>query len=149
MNVIIDTREKEPWDFKFWGCKQTVTKLDYGDYSIRGLEDVVVIERKKSLAELSINLGKKRKQFLAELELLAKVQHPYMLCEFARECLDTFPVNSGIPKKMWPYLRMNRGFIISSFSMIEEMGIPIIFSFSKEDANLQAYEILKDVYENN
>ena len=148
MNIIIDTREKEPWDFQFWGCKHVNRKLDYGDYSIDGLEEIVALERKKSLAELSINLGKKRKQFFTELEQLCKIPHPYLICEFPRENIDTFPVNSGIPKYMWPSLRMNRGFIMASFSKIESMGINIIFSFSKEEANRIGYEILRDVYKN-
>lgn len=147
MNIIIDTREQQPWSFKFYGCKDINQQLKYGDYSIEYHQDIVLIERKKSLAELTINFGKKRTQFFKELTELAKVPHPYLICEFPQEYIETFPENSGIPKKMWQYLRMNRGYIRASFCKVEEMGINILFSSGKEEANKLAYEILKGVYE--
>lgn len=147
MKIIIDTREKQCWQFKFYGCTEKHEKLNYGDYSVLGMSDIVLIERKKSVAEISVNLGSKRPQFFRELEELAKVKYPYMICEFPRKYIDTFPVNSGIPKKKWPYLRMNKGFILSSINTIESMGINVIFTKNKEEANYMAYNLLREAYE--
>ena len=68
--VLRDTREKNGWDFssqdkcmavKDWGLKT-------GDYTARGLEKSLVIERKASTGELAMNLGQKRKPFEAEMD---------------------------------------------------------------------------------
>lgn len=147
MKIIIDTREKQEWKFDFYKCQCISKKLDYGDYSIEGMENIILIERKKSVSEISINLGSKREQFFRELKSLSQVEYPYLICEFPREYIDMFPVNSGIPRKLWPKIRMNTGFILSSINQIENLGINIIFTSSKEEANIYAYKIMKEVYE--
>jgi len=55
--LIIDTREKQPWCFDDDDDFQEIIhrKLDYGDYSIEGLEDRIFIERKSSANELLSN----------------------------------------------------------------------------------------------
>lgn len=52
--LVVDSREQDPLDFRpyarwFGGIK--TTKLDLGDYSIEGMEDRCVVER-KSLSDL-------------------------------------------------------------------------------------------------
>ena len=59
--VIQDTREKEGWYFseydKCSGMESGTLKT--GDYTLRGFEELVCIERKASTSEISQNLGKK------------------------------------------------------------------------------------------
>ncbi len=57
-NIIVDTREQQPWNFKTYGTVSQ--KLDTGDYSIEGLENLVAIERKKSVNEFATNITEKR-----------------------------------------------------------------------------------------
>ena len=68
--VIQDTREKEGWYFseydKCSGMESGTLKT--GDYTLRGFEEVVCIERKASTSEISQNLGKKKAPFQAEME---------------------------------------------------------------------------------
>lgn len=47
--ILIDTREQKP--LRFDGFPIKVKKLEYGDYSLHGLEKVVAVER-KALADL-------------------------------------------------------------------------------------------------
>ncbi len=44
MIVVIDTREQLPYMFP--GCRVSCRKLEAGDYSIEGYENVVAVERK-------------------------------------------------------------------------------------------------------
>ena len=66
--MIQDTREQKPLFSKprSWIIN---TKLDEGDYSIKGFEKVVVIER-KSLNDFYNSLGNDRERFEKELERL-------------------------------------------------------------------------------
>ena len=52
--IIIDTREQQPWSFEDYVVANK--KLDTGDYSIEGLQDVFAIERKKSINEIANNI---------------------------------------------------------------------------------------------
>ena len=68
--VIKDTREKEGYFFKKYDkCSGMVVEtMKTGDYTIKGLEDVLCIERKASVEEIANNLGKKKSAFLSEME---------------------------------------------------------------------------------
>ena len=69
--IIQDTREKKPWTFSATGSVRDVkvVKLDTGDYSIEGMEDSFMIERKSSVDELFMNLGVQWKRFEREMLL--------------------------------------------------------------------------------
>lgn len=81
--VIRDTREK--LGYRFTASKYfagTVTeKLDAGDYSLKGLENYIVIERKETMDELCSNLGKERARFFRELERLKDIKHKFIIIE--------------------------------------------------------------------
>ena len=70
----VDTREQDPLDFRpfagwFAGVKKTV--LGLGDYSIEGMEDRCVVER-RSLSDLARSFeGDDRRVFLRRLRLMA------------------------------------------------------------------------------
>ncbi|MBE6021651.1 MAG: hypothetical protein E7231_00295 [Cellulosilyticum sp.] len=80
--ILVDSREKENKHitdyFDKKGIKWATTKLDYGDYSIRiespaayrdlYLTDIIAIERKANLNEISGNLTHNRERFEAEFE---------------------------------------------------------------------------------
>jgi DNA excision repair protein ERCC-4 len=67
--AIIDSREQQPLDLA--PLRSRVGTLATGDYSLRGLESVIAIER-KSLADLLMCVGQERDRFHREvLRLLA------------------------------------------------------------------------------
>jgi hypothetical protein len=70
--LIIDTREKRPWDFEYDDdfAEVIYRKLDVGDYAIEGLENIIMIERKAGVDELYTNFTKqtKKKQLFAEFD---------------------------------------------------------------------------------
>lgn len=83
--LIIDSREKKPWDFdsdtEFTSV--IVSKLDVGDYSIEGLENVICIERKRSADELYVNMFKKehRERLRREMQRFQRVGHRFIIVE--------------------------------------------------------------------
>lgn len=83
--IIQDTREQTPWKFAVGKeCTDlTVKKLDIADYTLEGLEDIFLIERKLSVSEISKNMiGKDYERFERELVRLNEVRHAYLIMEF-------------------------------------------------------------------
>jgi hypothetical protein len=109
--LIQDTREQEPWDFAMdQSCGQVIRQgLTEGDYTTKEILDLEIssgrkifrVERKLSTGELSTNLGKHYKRFLAEMERLSAYEKKYLIFEFTIDDLFQFPKNSGIPEKYW------------------------------------------------
>ena len=55
--IIRDDREKLPWKFLSDKYKVEVARLKVGDYTVKGFEDVIAIEKKSGLDELFSNLA--------------------------------------------------------------------------------------------
>jgi len=91
--LIIDTREKYPWDFEGDQAFEDVRyeKLDAGDYSIEGLEDIIVIERKATVDELFANFTKDKKRIIAEFERLKN--HRFKIIVVEETCDDIMNPN--------------------------------------------------------
>ena len=108
--IIVDTREKIPWDWEGDNKFEDVIyeKLDVGDYSLRGLEDLVCIERKAHGDELYTNLtGKPKKnyieRFYREIERMKDHKLKFIIIE--QSCEDVLnPQSYYINKK-----KINRG----------------------------------------
>lgn len=79
----MDTREKSPYKFRASkncaGCE--TEKLDYGDYQVKGLPSLIVIERKNSITELCGNIGKNRDRFERELKRMEEARFRYVIVE--------------------------------------------------------------------
>ncbi|MFC6717926.1 ERCC4 domain-containing protein [Natrialbaceae archaeon GCM10025810] len=63
--IVVDTREKRP--YRFDGYNVVSEKLDTGDYSVVGYEDVFAIER-KSLSDFLKSITWDRKRFRREIK---------------------------------------------------------------------------------
>lgn len=136
--IIIDTREKNP--FAFANYDTEVSTLKTGDYSLKGLEDQIVLER-KSMSDFYSSVTKKR--FWNEMERMSQIPHAYLILEFGTSDIMRFPHGSGIPKKVWKYLKASPKFLLSCVNRIEnEYGVEVIYSSSREDAAKKAMEIL-------
>jgi ERCC4-type nuclease len=80
--IIVDTREQRPYDFARVTPPPAVevATLGAGDYSIKGFEDQIAIER-KSLVDAYGTFGTGRKRFERELERLAKLRFAMVVVE--------------------------------------------------------------------
>ena len=138
--VIRDTREKNNhgWEWKKTKhCAGTLTtKLDTGDYSLQGMENYVVIERKGSIAEWAKNVTEAR--FEQELLRLDSIPHAWILLEFNMTDVLNYPVGSGIPRHKWRHLKFRGPFIlkrITEMMMNHKVRIVLCGGSGKEVAS--------------
>ena len=80
--IIVDTRENSSRGH-LNKMEKTVAKLDTGDYSLEGLQDLFCIERKGNVSEFANNITEKR--FKDVVERLSKFKHAFLLFEFNLE----------------------------------------------------------------
>ena len=115
-----------------------------GDYKVKGMEDFLVIERKKTTGELCKNLGQLWKQFNAEMGRMETYVHKYIICEFPLDDIDRFPEGSGIPRRKWKYMRINGGLMRKRlFEQAEYYGIEVIFCRDRSEAEDKAIELIQ------
>ena len=79
--VVVDTREQIPFDFsRFdgWFAGVERTALGLGDYSISGLENACVLER-KDLADLVRSFTVERAVFVSRLKKMSSYPHKLIL----------------------------------------------------------------------
>lgn len=118
--VLRDTKEqKNFWSFaESSECFGTVpTSLKTGDYTLKGFEDILCIERKWSTGEFAKNINEKR--FERELDRMDCFLHSFLILEFDFHDIERFPQNSGIPKKFWPQLRVTPNYLKRRYTEID------------------------------
>lgn len=141
--IIIDTREQQPWTFEHYATASR--KLDTGDYSIEGLEDVVCIERKKSINEIANNITESR--FIDVVDRMSKFKYAFMLFEFNLSNVLDYPIGSNLPKKYWDKVKITPAFIIKHILELQlNHNIKILFCGSASNAERMAEYILKKVH---
>jgi ERCC4-type nuclease len=85
--ILVDTREKLPFDFTRhpnWIERALWQKLDAGDYSVQGMEHLLALER-KSLTDLITTLMQHRTRFFQACERLAQYRWRALLVEATYE----------------------------------------------------------------
>lgn len=147
LRIIQDTREQNPWAFP---CETVVRGLKCGDYSVDGFEDKIIIERKASTAELFRNIIEDR--FWREIDNISELYpEKYLICEFPESYIHTYPVSSGIPRKLWRRLKIKPKFALSRITkrIIQKAEIPIIYCSCRAEAENKAYTLLKNFHAKN
>lgn len=140
MKIIRDTREKQPLQFGA-GHKIIVQKMDTGDYTLLGYEDVLCIERKKSPSECALNIFKKH--FWNSMERLSKFKYSYFICEFSEDELLQYPKNAKIPWKLKRRIRVKGPLIHKKLSSLEENNIKVIYAGSRK----QTTQVIKLIFQ--
>jgi ERCC4-type nuclease len=142
--IIVDTREQMPWEFGLHTTSRT--KLDTGDYSIDGFQNLLAIERKRSVSEIATNITESR--FNDVVNRLSKIPHAFMLFEFDIMDVYNYPVGSEIPKKMWDKLKISGNYIMKILTEIQlNHNIHILYCGSSSTAERVAVGIMKRIYE--
>ena len=144
--IIVDTREQTPWKFRAGAqCEGTVIqKVEHGDYSIKGLEHLVFIERKAAPQEIASNVIAKRfERLLLNAE---KYKYRYIICEFPVSKVINYPHGCGLPKSVIKRVRLSGSFILSKLIEISiEHGIHIVFCDSPSHAQKFAMSLMKKI----
>lgn len=94
--MIVDTREQQPWDLAPMRSERGT--LPTGDYTIKGLERLVAIER-KSLPDLLGCIGRDRERFEAEMQRMLAYRWPYLVIEASLEDIE----NGRWKRKVHPH----------------------------------------------
>ena len=73
LTILVDDREKKGWTFLKQSYTIERTRLKTADYTIKGYEDIIAIEKKSGLRELFGNLTScNRQRFIRFLDRLSK-----------------------------------------------------------------------------
>lgn len=141
--IVIDTREQQPWFFDEY--LTTVAKLDTGDYSIAGMEDVICIERKKSVSEFANNIVESR--FKDVIQRLQTIKYSFVLLEFSLVDVLRYPQGSNVPRRMWNKIKISPAFIMKNILDLElKYNIKVIFCDNHDHANKLAQMIFRRMY---
>lgn len=148
--ILRDTREKQGWDFPrdtlCLGVEDTALKT--GDYTIKGYEDLICIERKKCVSEIAANIGKYKKRFEAEMRRIEKIRHRYIICEFSLQDIIDYPKNSNIPKSRRDNMVISGKYVLKCLIEYQlEYGVQIIFCDNATNAAIFARSLLKRIHE--
>tara|TARA_A100001201_G_scaffold55330_2_gene53808 strand:- start:445 stop:906 length:462 start_codon:yes stop_codon:yes gene_type:complete len=143
LNIIIDSREQKPWLFP--GHTTAVAKLDTGDYSVKGLEDILCIERKQNTAEFAKNIIEKR--YDDWTERMSKYKYKFLLLEFSLDDVYSFPRNSGIPKYLLNKTKISPKFLLKKLTELAILhDIHVVFCESAYRASMFAETLMYKVY---
>jgi ERCC4-type nuclease len=132
--LVVDTREQNPFDFSrfqgwFSGVERRALKL--GDYSIAGLEDVCVVER-KDLSDLVRSFTVERAVFVTRLRQMAKYPHCLLVVTAAlSQVKSPYPHSTVNPNQITQSLLAVLAGLRVAFICTEthEMGEEILASY--------------------
>jgi ERCC4-type nuclease len=120
--ALIDTREKSPFDFtRFpkWIAEERRQKLDVGDYSVQGMEDLLVLER-KTLTDLITTLMQQRSRFFKLCEKLAQYRWRALFVEASYE---------DIKSPYGEYTKAHPNAVSGTLDALEaRFGIPVVYT---------------------
>ena len=139
MTILVDSREQRPFNFEHerYGVQIQPGTLTVGDYSLRGLEDKVAVER-KSLPDLVQCLGRERERFERELQ--------------RGQALDAFAVviegswsdlaNGNFRSQLNPHAACQ-----SVLAFMARYRVPFLFAGSRAAAEYAAWGFLRQFLE--
>ncbi len=91
--IVVDTREQLPFSFNGLPCQAERATLQTGDYSVKGYEKNIVVER-KSKADLFQSVGRERERFQKEFERLTFVKYSAIVIEADWREIERKPENT-------------------------------------------------------
>lgn len=147
--VVSDTREKNGWTFrKSPNCLGTVVgTLKTGDYTLVGLEDAFVVERKGSISEFVGNLGRKDlPRFERELDRMRAFRRAFVVLEFTMADLLKWPASSGLGFAARRRIRTTGAYILKVLLQVQARHPHVHFVFAGPDGQAVALALLKQAW---
>ena len=133
--VIRDTREQTGWVFKeSTDCYGTeVGTLKTGDYTLKGYEDILCIERKGCITEFANNLVKEYPRFCRELQRMEDDhKHCFILLEFQMEDLLNYPFSTSLSARIKKRIRVRGSLLLKRLLEIQlKYKVKILFCGDK------------------
>jgi ERCC4-type nuclease len=101
--AIVDTREQNPLSFRRfhgWFQKIEYRALKLGDYSVKGMEDTLAVER-KDLADLIQSFTTNRAVFVARLRRMSELPHSLLVVTSSlTEIKSEYPYRAANPNRI-------------------------------------------------
>ncbi len=101
--VVVDTREQIPFSFrrfKGWFSGIEMRALSLGDYSVAGMEDSCVVER-KDLSDLVCSFTENRAVFVKRLRRMSKLPHSLLVITAPlSQIKSAYPYGRGSPNQV-------------------------------------------------
>ena len=119
--LVVDTREKKPYKFLRPSIKRS---LATGDYSVRGYEEDMIVER-KSLPDLVKCVGSDRERFMDQVKRMQLFKHRMLMIECAWIEIDA----GG-----WRSHRVTPNHVNGTLCAIASMGVPFVVAGCRERA---------------
>ena len=130
--ILVDTREQQPYLFKSYPCWIEKTGLKTGDYTIKGFESEVAVER-KSKKDLYTSFSAGRRRVENEFQRLSEMKFTALVIEAPWEDIETPPERS----------RMNPDAIRNTiFSWSQKYNVTPILASDRREAERLTFEFL-------
>ncbi len=142
--ILFDDRERKPWNFLASCWPMEKHRLKIGDYTVKGFEDLIAIEKKSGLEELLTNLGKKeRPRFERFLLKLSEMPIKVMIIEQTYTMDNILKVLKLARKKSNGRCQLTtRTLTFWTAKITGFYGIPMIF-LNKQTARVVVPEIIR------
>ena len=143
-SICIDTREQDPLfketndyvEYKKYRFNIKKKALRTGDYSIEGLENIIVIERKRK-DEIFGNLGADRERLIREMERMQTIRFPIMVLETSlADIMKGSDVSLVHPNNV----------VSTLISFMFKYRTQILFADNKEAAKMMTFYLLAKFY---
>ena len=148
--VLKDTREQSGWTFQEYDkCSgMELSTLHTGDYTIKGFEEVVCIERKASTLEIAGNLGKNKNRFHNEMKRMQEFPFAFLVLEFSASDLINYPCIVKLSRQQKSRIRVTGKYLLKSILEFQIWyNINILFCDNKQNAFLVTNSIFKRLNE--
>ena len=126
--VLVDTREQQPFDLAGrhpgWIKAQRPATLKTGDYSVEGMEDLLVLER-KSMVDAIQSVMSRRASFIRSCERLAAFRWKAILIEATYEDMKSYYRDFGDDLQT----QAHPNAVCGTYDAIEaKFGIPVLYT---------------------
>lgn len=133
-SIIIDTREQKP--YKFYGQQVIRKKLNTGDYSVEGYEDLFAVER-KSLPDYIQSISHERKRFEREIQRATDMEFFEVIIEASEQEVRDGDYYANVP----PLSAINTA---RAWSRKDRYGIPFTWAGGRREAKSLTLDRLED-----
>jgi hypothetical protein len=139
VKILVDDREKKPWQFDSSHFYMKRQRLSIGDYTIDGYEGIVAFEKKDSLKELFINTALSNVNwFKDQMYRLSRVEYKYLIIQDSVDFIDRAFHEVSIQA---PKVKFSKSTLLKWIASLEtEFGINVLFTGRKQSVTIEMVE---------